>query len=160
MHKNEFMDRIVNNNQLIWKLVWMLRIYRTCNLTMEFSKYEFYKKLFSDITLFRVTPDVTWTQRYIYICIDTHTLTLMIFLFPPIWRKKKSLFMFFKRPSHQKLYYVAPLFFSFLSVYNKAWKGLETPTYSKCFIFTSMFLTSLLDKDFNPLVQRNFSLLS
>ena len=37
----------------------MLRTYRTCNLTMEFSKYEFYKKLLSDITLFRVTLGVT-----------------------------------------------------------------------------------------------------
>ena len=74
MHKNEFMDRIVNNNQLTWKLVWMLRTYRTCNLTMEFSKYEFYKKLLSDITLFRVTLCVTWTQSYIYIC--THALTI------------------------------------------------------------------------------------
>ena len=74
MHKNEFMDRIVNNNQLTWKLVWMLRTYRTCNLTMEFSKYEFYKKLLSDITLFRVTLGVTWTQSYIYIC--THALTI------------------------------------------------------------------------------------
>ena len=55
---------MVNNIQL----TWMLRIYRTCNSTVRFSKYEFYSKLLGSITLLRVTPSVTWTQSmYIYI---------------------------------------------------------------------------------------------
>ena len=64
------MDRMVNNIQLTWKLVWMLRTYRTCNLRLRFSKYEFYNKLLSGVTLLRlrVTQGVTWTQFiYIYI---------------------------------------------------------------------------------------------
>ena len=63
------MDRMVNNNQLTWKLVWILRTYRTCNSTVRFSKYEFYKKLLGGITLLEVIPDVTWIQPYIYIYI-------------------------------------------------------------------------------------------
>ena len=50
---------MVNNIQLIWQLAWMLRTYRTCDLTLRFSKYEFYNKLFGDVTLFRVTQGVT-----------------------------------------------------------------------------------------------------
>ena len=64
------MDRMVNNIQLTWKLVWMLRTYRTCNSRLRFSKYEFYNKLLSGVTLLRlrVTQGVTWTQFiYIYI---------------------------------------------------------------------------------------------
>ena len=34
---------------------------------VRFSKYEFYNKLLSGVTLLRVTPGVTWTQLYIYI---------------------------------------------------------------------------------------------
>ena len=45
------MDQMINNIQLIWKLTWMSRTYRTCNLMVGFSKYEFYNKLFSDVTL-------------------------------------------------------------------------------------------------------------
>ena len=48
------MDRMVNNIQLTWKLVWMLRTYRTCNLRLRFSKYEFYNKLLSGVTLLRL----------------------------------------------------------------------------------------------------------
>ena len=55
------MNRMVNNIQLTWKLARMLRAYRTYNLTVEFSKYEFYNKLMGGVTLFRVTPGVTWT---------------------------------------------------------------------------------------------------
>ena len=33
----------------------MLRTYKTCNLTVGFSKYEFYKKLLDGVTLLRVT---------------------------------------------------------------------------------------------------------
>ena len=54
------MDWMVNNNQLTWKLVWILRTYRTCNSTVRFSKYEFYKKLLGG---------VTWIQPYIYVCV-------------------------------------------------------------------------------------------
>ena len=56
------MDRMVNNNQLTWKLVWILKTYRTCNSTVRFSKYEFYKKLLGGVTLLEVTSGVTWTQ--------------------------------------------------------------------------------------------------
>ena len=53
-------------------MTWKLRTYRTCNSTGGFSKYEFYNKLFSGVTLFRVIPGVTWIQfnifTYIYIC--------------------------------------------------------------------------------------------
>ena len=61
------MDRIVNNIWLTWKLIRMLKTYKTCNSTVGFSKYEFYNKLLDDITLLRVTSGVTWTQPYIYI---------------------------------------------------------------------------------------------
>ena len=56
------MDQMVNNIQLTWKMAWLLRKYRTCNSTMRFSKYEFYKKLLDGVTLLRVTSGVTWTQ--------------------------------------------------------------------------------------------------
>ena len=54
---------------LTWKLAWIFKIYRTCNLTVRFSKYEFYNKLLSSVTLVRVTLGVCWTQPnpiYIY----------------------------------------------------------------------------------------------
>ena len=54
------MDQMVNNIWLIWKLVCILRTYRTYNSTMEFSKYEFYNKLMGGVTLLRVTLGVTW----------------------------------------------------------------------------------------------------
>ena len=63
------MDRMVNNNQLTWKLVWILRTYRTCNSTVRFSKYEFYKKLLGGVTLLEVISGVTWIQPYIYVCV-------------------------------------------------------------------------------------------
>ena len=62
------MNWIVNNIQLTWKLARMLKTYKTCNWTVRFSKYEFYNKLLGGVILFRITPDVTWTQPYIYIC--------------------------------------------------------------------------------------------
>ena len=49
------MDWMVNNIQLIW----MLRSYRTCNLMVWFSKYQFYNKLLSGVILLRVTLGVT-----------------------------------------------------------------------------------------------------
>ena len=61
------MDWIVNNIQLIWKLAWILRTYRTCNSMVEFSKYEFNNKLLDGVILLRVTSGVTWTQPHIYI---------------------------------------------------------------------------------------------
>ena len=37
----------------------MLKIYKTCNLTVRFSKYEFKKKkLLDGVTLLKVTPCV------------------------------------------------------------------------------------------------------
>ena len=60
--KDEFIDQMVNNIQL----AWMLRTYRTCNLTMGFSKHEFYNKLLGGVTLLNVILGVTWTQPYIY----------------------------------------------------------------------------------------------
>ena len=37
----------------------MLKTYRTCNLTIGFSKYEFNNKLLGGVTFFRVTLGVT-----------------------------------------------------------------------------------------------------
>ena len=56
---------MVNYIQLGWKLVCMLRTYRTCNPTVGFSKYAFNNKLLGGVTFFRVTIGVTWTQPYI-----------------------------------------------------------------------------------------------
>ena len=75
------MDRTVNNIQLALKLVCMLRTYRTCNLTVRFSKYEFYNKLLGGIILLRITPGVTRTQPYIYI----FSLDVKIASIPPNW---------------------------------------------------------------------------
>ena len=50
---------------LAWKLACMLRPYRKCNPTVEFSKYEFNNKLLGGVTFFRVTSGVTRTQPYI-----------------------------------------------------------------------------------------------
>ena len=48
----------------------MLKIYRTCNPTVRFSKYEFNNKLLDSVTLLKVTPIITWTHPiYIYIYI-------------------------------------------------------------------------------------------
>ena len=53
------MDRMVNYIHLAWELTCMLRIYRTYNSTVGFSKYEFYNKLLGSVILLRVTPSVT-----------------------------------------------------------------------------------------------------
>ena len=53
------MDLTVNYIRLAWKLVCMLRIYRTCNSTAGFSKYEFNNKLLGGVTLLKVTLSVT-----------------------------------------------------------------------------------------------------
>ena len=39
----------------------MLRRYWTCYLMVGFSKYEFYNKLLSSVTLLKITSNVTWT---------------------------------------------------------------------------------------------------
>ena len=61
----QFMDRMVNNNQL----TWMLRTCRICNSNVGFSKYEFYNKLLGGDhgILLRITLGVTWTQLIIYL---------------------------------------------------------------------------------------------
>ena len=56
------MDWMVNNIQLTWKLVWMLRTYKTCNSKVGVSKYEFYNKLLDGVMLFKIIPGITWTQ--------------------------------------------------------------------------------------------------
>ena len=56
------MDYMVKNSQLTWKLAWILRIYRTYNSMVGFSKYEFYNKLLCGVILLRVIPGVTWIQ--------------------------------------------------------------------------------------------------
>ena len=63
------MNRMVNYIWLTGKLAYILRTYRTCNLTVEFSKYEFNNKLLGGVTFLRVTLGLTWTQSYIYIYI-------------------------------------------------------------------------------------------
>ena len=56
---------MVNYTLLEWKLAYMLRTYRTYNPMVGFSKYELNNKLLGDVTFFRVTSHVTWTQLYI-----------------------------------------------------------------------------------------------
>ena len=76
--KNEFMDRMVKNIRLVWKWACMFRIHRTCNPTLEFSKYKFNNKLLDGITLFIITSSVTWTQlmyiRYFVLRSITYTI--------------------------------------------------------------------------------------
>ena len=50
---------MVNYVRLTLKLARMLRIYRTCNPTVGFSKYEFNNKFLVGVTFFRVTSGVT-----------------------------------------------------------------------------------------------------
>ena len=47
----------------------MLKTYKIYNSMVRFSKYKFNNKLLGGVTLLRVTPDITWTQPYIYIYI-------------------------------------------------------------------------------------------
>ena len=49
---------------MAWKLACILRIYRKCDPTIGFSKYEF-NKLLVGVTFFRVTSIVTWTKPII-----------------------------------------------------------------------------------------------
>ena len=59
-------NKIVNYIWFTWKLACILRTYRTCNPTVEFSKYEFSNKLLVGVTFFKVTSSITWTQPYIF----------------------------------------------------------------------------------------------
>ena len=45
----------------------MLRTYKTCNLRVRFSKYEFNNKLLGGVTFFKVKSGVTRTQPYIFL---------------------------------------------------------------------------------------------
>ena len=78
------MDRMVNNIQLTLKLASMLRIYRRCNSTVGFSKYEFNNKLSDGVILLIVILGVTWTQPYIYSMkfLTGKSLEVFIFFFP------------------------------------------------------------------------------
>ena len=56
----------------------MLSTYRTCNSIVRFSKYEFYNKLLSGVTLLKITQSIIWTQPiYIYTCITHEHVTLL-----------------------------------------------------------------------------------
>ena len=66
------MNRIVNYIWLAWKLACMLRIYRICNSTIEFSKYEFNNKLLSGVILLKVTLGITWTQPSLFLSLDIY----------------------------------------------------------------------------------------
>ena len=80
MHKDEFMDRMVNNIQLTWKLAWILRIYKTCNLTVWFSKYQLYNKLLDGVTLCRVIPvKLLFTTLYFVGLYSVPNLIVMLF---------------------------------------------------------------------------------
>ena len=50
---------MVNYVWLAWKLACMLRIYRKCNPTVGFLKYEFNNKLLVGVTFFKVTSGAT-----------------------------------------------------------------------------------------------------
>ena len=68
------MNRMVNYIRLAWKLACMLWTYRTCNSTVEFSKYEFNNKLLGGVTLLRTIPGISLSlslslSLYIYIYI-------------------------------------------------------------------------------------------
>ena len=52
---DEFINWIINNIWLIWKLTCMLKIYKICNPMMKISKYETNNKLLDSVTLLMVT---------------------------------------------------------------------------------------------------------
>ena len=63
--KYKFKYQMVNYIQLEMKLAYLLGTYKTRNLMVRFSKYEFNNKLLGGVTFFWVTSSVTWTQPYI-----------------------------------------------------------------------------------------------
>ena len=60
------MDRMINYIWLAWNLAYILRIYKTYNSMVGFSKYKFNNKLLSVLTLIKVISGVTGIQPYIY----------------------------------------------------------------------------------------------
>ena len=56
---------MVNYTWFAWKLACKLRTYKKCNPMVGLSKYEYNNKLLGDVTFFRITSGVTWTQPYI-----------------------------------------------------------------------------------------------
>ena len=79
MKMGEFIDQMINNIQLAYKL----KTYKTCNLMVRFSKYEFNNKLFSGVILLQVTLGVTLTQpiKNNYIKKEKRKADVKIFLF-------------------------------------------------------------------------------
>ena len=63
--KYEFINKMGSYIWLAWKLACILKTYRTCDLMVGFSKYEFKNKLLVGVTFFKVTSGVTQTQPYI-----------------------------------------------------------------------------------------------
>ena len=57
MKMGEFIDQMINNIQLAYKL----KTYKMYNPMVRFSKYKFNNKLFSSITLLQITLGVTLT---------------------------------------------------------------------------------------------------
>ena len=49
------------------KIGMHVRPYRTCNPTVEFSKYKLSNKLLSGVTFFKITSDVTWNGAFFII---------------------------------------------------------------------------------------------
>ena len=64
--KYKFKYQMVNYIQLEMKLAYLLGTYKTRNLMVRFSKYEFNNKLLGGVTFFRVTSGVTWIKSYIF----------------------------------------------------------------------------------------------
>ena len=79
MKMGEFIDQMINNIQLAYKL----KTYKTCNPMVRFSKYEFNNKLFSGVILLQVTLGVTLTQpiKNNYIKKEKRKADVKIFLF-------------------------------------------------------------------------------
>ena len=73
---------------MIWKLAYLLKIYKICKLTVGFLKYELNNKLLSSVTLLGVTPSVIWTQLiYIYIYIYINILVRVYYIKVEVERK-------------------------------------------------------------------------
>ena len=81
MH-NRWVYRL-NGNYI--RLACILRLYRTFNPTVRFSKYEFNNKLSDGVILLIVILGVTWTQPYIYSMkfLGGKSLEVFIFFFFP-----------------------------------------------------------------------------
>ena len=63
--KDKFIDQMVNYIRLAWKLACMLSLYRICNPTIGFPKYEFNNNLLGGVTFIWITSGVTWIEPYI-----------------------------------------------------------------------------------------------